>query len=444
MPLPMIHGNEQTLLDNLTDMFGPFIEDISIKQDVYQAARQSTHPANSQTASMSLDLDELVAARNSNGSTVYFVATTQVPLHRPRIRLGSSIRLPWLREVRIVYRATEERPYFLHASTHELEEISKEAPASTNLSFPPTVVDFSLCRTLEVLSIEDFDKHGRPQQLRSRRRTGLPMLDPFHPEHGIKLPSCLKSLEMIGFSANRFNFGWLKETPRLERLQILGVRHIYPGTLGIQGSLWHWEEVMLPRLRYMAVHHLPAHHFRFEILYQCPRLESLDIREVHPLILCDHEATDLRRARGTRIPSSSTGRLLQTRCRLEILTVQSCPLPLTPVDLMRVLQVFLPNVTHFRVDGIPIRLLIEATSGPPTGSGRILRCGPGAQELKLVHVLTKEEVREQDVADFGLARCAIPGSSWPHGVAGRPDSIRYTIDDKEWERLYVSMKETTT
>jgi hypothetical protein len=111
---------------------------------------------------------------------------------------------------------------------------------------------------------------------------------------------------------------------------------------------------------------------------------------------------------------------------------------------MRVLQVFLPNVTHFRVDGIPIRLLIEATSGPPTGSGRILRCGPGAQELKLVHVLTKEEVREQDVADFGLARCAIPGSSWPHGVAGRPDSIRYTIDDKEWERLYVSMKETTT
>ncbi|KAG0006895.1 hypothetical protein BGZ65_002202 [Modicella reniformis] len=476
---------EQTLLDDISDMFGPYIEDISIKQDVYHGVRQAAFLLDLNiTPMISMDLDGLVAARNPGSTATQFVATMQVPVQRPRIHLGPSIRIQWLRELRIVFRATDERPFFLHAPTTNVSEEKLLPPSSTSSppALPPilTMVDFSPCETLEVLSIEDFDQYGRPQQLRLMK-AGIKAVNPFCQECGIKLPSRLKSLEMTGFSANRFNFGWLRATPRLERLQVLGMRQqqqqwfcqedMDPETLDShiqEESLWDWKGVLLPELTYLAVHHSPAFHFRFEILGQCPRLESLDIREIHPQVLGTTSRSDDEVVNtGTDIRSASTGthgggdsgvtsdgKPLLTRCRLEILSVQGEPLSLTTIDLARVLRAFLPNIIRLHVDGIPVWCLVEATSGPPTGSGSDSSSSLGSQCLhQLVHVLTREKMSAQDIADYDLVEPSTMRASCTAAMLSgtgqdvqapsvvsieEPDdglySIRYTIDGEDWKR----------
>ncbi|KAG0222025.1 hypothetical protein B0O80DRAFT_503967 [Mortierella sp. GBAus27b] len=450
-------GHEQALLDDISDMFGPRLEDILMKQDAYQVATE-TIPSNYPARLVSMDMDELVATTRPDSSMVYIMVTTQVPVQHPRMLLGPSIRVQWLRELRIVFRATEDCS-FLFGFT------GSEATSSTP-STRPTVVDFSWCRTLEVLSIEDYDQDGLPQRLRHSKESGMRLADPFHRSQGIKLPSYLRSLEMIGFSANRFNFGWLTATPKLERLQILGVhrRDANPEKGDVQDTQWDWEGVQLPCLRYLALHHTPARHFRFEILRRCPRLEVLDVRKIHPrtvVMAClNHEATISFNTHGVlgMIPKgvSIPGKPLLKKIRLEILPVQDGILAPRTADLTSIIQAFFPQVVYLRVDGFPVRSLIEATSGPLSGLYSSVHCDGSIEQSQLLHVWTREKASTQDLTNYGLLRTntsttssierATAGSSYAYRadqrvamdvIKGRSNMVRYTIDNKEWVRFAI-------
>ncbi|KAI7816035.1 hypothetical protein BC939DRAFT_482363 [Gamsiella multidivaricata] len=199
----------------------------------------------------------------------------------------------------------------------------------------------------------------------------IPML-PFAQDQGLKLPARLKALEMIGHSADRFNFGWLSATPRLERLQILGIRT--KGQIGLiesesQTSPWHWRAVVLLYLKEMVVHHSPARHFMFEIVQQCPRLEVLDVRGVRWTAFQtfnDHSPVIIETGMQSRYSeiSSARGKEYLTCCRMEITPgAQELSAPKMFSGLKHVFHTYFSNVVKLRVDGVPARIVIDATGG---------------------------------------------------------------------------------
>ncbi|KAF9995733.1 hypothetical protein BGZ79_010547, partial [Entomortierella chlamydospora] len=275
---------EKTLLDDISIMFGPHIEDVSMTQDFYCMKRRQYSSAHLLPVPQQLVGQRLLSRPSGRDDlSAHYEVTAQAPLGDPQIHIGRWFHLHWLRELKIVYRATNEKPFFLHWPTSSNPSVSQpdSLQGSPMLAVTPRVIDFTPCVTLESLSIEDIDRNGRPQRLWRYRAHGMKDVIPFDKDQGIKLPSKLKSFEMIGQSADRFNFGLLGTTPRLECLQILGMKCRAESTASsVRESLWYWDDVNLPSLKSLVIHHSPAQHFRFELLYRCTQLESLDIRDI--------------------------------------------------------------------------------------------------------------------------------------------------------------------
>ncbi|KAG0317342.1 hypothetical protein BGZ99_006350 [Dissophora globulifera] len=393
------------MLNEITASFGPSIEEISIKQDVYRT-KGGQLPA--VLSFLALSAEQVVSTTTPAGegfdSSVHVVATTPVPAQNLRIHLGHTLVLPWLQELKIVFRTSTNGPAgFLSMALAGCAPSMSSTPTETipNSGKPSSgirgaeVVDLSPCTTLETLWIEDLDHTGQPHQLRSVRRldeTGC-AVQPFNQHQGLRLPPQLITLKLLGFSAGRFNFGWLKATPRLEQLQVLGMRYsIDPRIEEDQESLWQWEGVSLPRLKHMVVHHAPAHHFRFEILHQCLQLETLDVREV--------SWTALRNSREGLQFAATTINMDLTVCRLEILPSKRLDPSTLLSGLRRVLQSHLANTVHLHLDGVPIPLLIELTSGPARPFLQEQPAAAGMQRIE--RVLTRQRVNKQHVLDYDL------------------------------------------
>ncbi|KAF9111232.1 hypothetical protein BGX27_005208 [Mortierella sp. AM989] len=338
---------EQVLLDEITAVFGPHIEDISMTQDLYKVKEQQYYIWPSSPSSQPPVERKLSEEEGFGDPSTPLIVTTQVLQQDPRIHIGRWFHLHWLRELQIVFRATGDKPFFLQSSDEQEPQL-------------PKVIDFTPCETLESLTIEDLDHNGQPQQLLRQQALGSTDIVPFDQDQGIKLPSRLKSLEMIGYSANRFNFGWLRATSSLESLQILGPRcFVGSATLGAYISLWRWEGVNLPSLKQMIIHHSPARHFRFEILYQCPQLEFLDIRDV-PLYAFRVPRIDLhfQGSGHTRDTNEKFGSL--RKCRIDVLPSPGGLSPDIVYELHNVLQNHLLNVEQLCLYGIPENVVKEA------------------------------------------------------------------------------------
>ncbi|KAI8600516.1 hypothetical protein EDD21DRAFT_376974 [Dissophora ornata] len=403
-------GVEQTLLNEITSSFGPNIEEVLIRHDVYRAAGQKSLPFTFLSfPTPSLNQEGIEETRNPSDYAFHLVATAPVLAGDPQIHLGHSLHLPWLRELKIVFRASTEKPAFLHESTWEASALSPMDSAAA-----PIMVDFSLCETLFSLWIEDLDSNGQPHNLRSRAGLGDTDLTPFDQDAGIRLPSRLRSLNIIGFSAERFNFGWLKAAPRLEYLQVLGLRRRakeHSGAPGVHPSMWQWEGVTMPHLKHMAIHHSPTRHFRFQILQQCPSLESLDARDIcvealqgpndDPTVAVD---PDIHVESAKKPRELHAARRDLTTCRLEILPAQDLNAYDVVPKMVHVLQTYFTNVTRLHLDGIPARWLIEATSGPP--KKRLAQqqqvSTPTISSNRLEIVFTMEKTSAQDIIDYGL------------------------------------------
>ncbi|KAF9198905.1 hypothetical protein BGZ49_000147 [Haplosporangium sp. Z 27] len=350
--------SEQTLLDEIAAVFGPHIEDISITQDLYRVKNQpySTAPF-LPAALLSMEQISVPGASSSDDNPGQYVVTAQVPREDPRIHIGKWFHLHWLRELKIVFRVTNKRPFFLHSQSMGVQ-------GSSLLVDVPKVVDFTLCKTLEYLLIEDLDRNGRPQRLRRQQALEKVEVVPFDQYQGVKLPANLKSFEMVGLSANVFNFGWLRSTPGLERLQILGKRRQMDSKASnLHTPLWHWDDFDLLSLKHLAIHHSPAFYFRFDMLNKCQQLESLDIRDI---------SLDAFRVYGDNLFSQSSNDVQDSalrfenlkRCRLEVLMTPGLSMPVTTHELDRVLQTYFMNVTQLHLDGIPENALNEATKVP--------------------------------------------------------------------------------
>ncbi|KAF9348136.1 hypothetical protein BGX26_000426 [Mortierella sp. AD094] len=373
---------EETLLDDISAIFGPHIEEISMAQDFYHMKRRRYSSAPFLPISQLPTKQKLLSGANSrDDSSAHYEVTAQVPLGDPQIHIGRWFHLHWLRELKIVYRATSEKPFFLHAPASNIPSVSQPASlqGSPMLTMIPRVIDFTPCVTLESLSIEDLDRNGRPQRLWRHQARGKKDVIPFDQDQGVKLPSKLKSFEMIGQSADRFNFGLLRATPGLECLQILGIkRRIESTAFNVRASLWRWDDVNLPSLKNLAIHHSPAQHFRFEVLYQCTQLESLDIRDIHEdaFRVCSGYLHP-QSAASNRDITAKFEKL--TKSRIEVLRTPGSQSPVTVCGLSDVLQRYFSNVTQLHLDGIPERVVVEATN-----SQRMPR---------LRQVLTKESVQ---------------------------------------------------
>jgi hypothetical protein len=160
----------------------------------------------------------------------------------------------------------------------------------------------------------------------------------------------------------------------------------------------------------------------------------------------DHEAFNTHGVLGM-IPKgvSTTGKPLLKKIRLEILPVQDGVLAPTTADLTNIIQAFFPQVIYLRVDGFPVRSLIEATSGPPSNLCSSVHCDGSMEQSQLLHVLTREKARTQDLTNYGLVKTNTPTTSSieratvgsPYAmdvIKGRSNMVRYTIDNKEWVR----------
>ncbi|KAG0024622.1 hypothetical protein BGZ80_000473 [Entomortierella chlamydospora] len=317
---------EKTLLDDISIMFGPHIEDVSMTQDFYCMKRRQYSSAHLLPVPQQLVGQRLLSRPSGRDDlSAHYEVTAQAPLGDPQIHIGRWFHLHWLRELKIVYRATNEKPFFLHWPTSSNPSVSQpdSLQGSPMLAVTPRVIDFTPCVTLESLSIEDIDRNGRPQRLWRYRAHGMKDVIPFDKDQGIKLPSKLKSFEMIGQSADRFNFGLLGTTPRLECLQILGMKCRAESTAS--------------------------------------SLESLDIRDIpedafgvccggaHPQDTCSN-----------RDIIAEFGNL--TKSRIEVLRTPGSQSRVTVCGLSDVLQRYFSNVAQLYLDGISKSVVEEATN----------------------------------------------------------------------------------
>ncbi|KAF9180109.1 hypothetical protein BGZ50_006456 [Haplosporangium sp. Z 11] len=454
---------EQRLLDEIVADFGPHLVELSIKQDFFCKLSKSCGQSSPDFLTVP-DPSVTTVIPFVSGPSIQLVASAQVPKHIPRAILNQSsqifhsLHLPWLREIKILFRATADEPFFLFGS--KACNLSSSAPLMLTPATIPRTVDFSLCETLEKIWIEDLDHVGRPHVLRQqkqRRRDDNIELFPFDQYQGVLLPARLKSLTIIGLSAAKFNFGWLRETPHLEYLCILGIQ-THPVADDIQedtaawggvtsetcGSFWQWQDVSLLRLRYLTIHHSPTHHFRFGILQHCPRLESLDIRGVplHAIRLYEENVKFFSNVEQQKCSNVAC-------CRLEALPVHEASRENFLQQLGKVLESFLPNVVQLHLDGIPISWLIELTTGPPSSPAHRSTLVKAVKLPRLECVLTSENMGARDVVQYDLVPCqrelteniqlstiTFPSKVFQNGVI-------YVIQKKYWQRLIACAPSST-
>src|SRR5690554_6321914 len=102
---------EQRLLDEIVAAFGPHLTDLSIKQDVFCKLSKSGGQSSPNFLTVP-DPSVTVVIPFTSGPSVQLVASTQVPKHIPRVILNQSsqifhsLHLPWLREIKVLFRAT--------------------------------------------------------------------------------------------------------------------------------------------------------------------------------------------------------------------------------------------------------------------------------------------------------------------------------------------------
>ncbi|KAG0376867.1 hypothetical protein BGX24_007081 [Mortierella sp. AD032] len=416
------------------------------------------------------------------GGSFSCVATMLVPGNELRtVNLNhangvfSSVHLAWLQELKIVYRSccsTVLESYgrggggVKRKKACFLDRKAFIAPGRTRLSTDGDedeegideeekvegeavkVVDLSHCETLKVLWIEDLDSEGRPHRLRTWKNSvkdlmpdndddgnddgaGLSgskplLLVPFARDQGLILPGRLKSLTMVGMSANRFNFGWLHWTPRLEALNIHGMRFRVDANsptmvtmipTRIPESLWDMKGVFLPQLKTFSIHHSPAMQFRFEVLKHCPRLFCLDVRDLHPGIVREALMYPSKEqgASGTAprgVESVFAARI--STCRFEFLQ-HGCTHPrgqgdmirapresvidssssvsITGSEMVKLLEWYFPRLRHLHLDGVPASLSIAVTTGPPLPTNQ--RQPRPMQDLEM----SKSEIAEESLED---------------------------------------------
>ncbi|KAF9539811.1 hypothetical protein EC957_004939 [Mortierella hygrophila] len=518
---------EQNLIDEITAMFGPHLVEIAMKQDtVYMSSDSSCVQLRSQ--------GQITDSSNSMSSPSTIsesacVATMLVPGLEPRaVNLShengvfSAVRLAWLQELRIVYRCCgalssgigvggrmRKQACFLHVavfsssvSRWSRSGVDQEKEEEEN---EVAVVDLSYCETLEELWIEDLDKNGRPHRLQSWKtsvkdlfttaETGGDIdgkgnetgdLVPFARDQGLVLPGRLKSLSMVGLSASKFNFGWLRSTPRLEALNIHGMRiHIdsQPLPPPTTSPLWDIEGVFLPQLKHLSIHYAPAHHFRFEMLKHCPRLMFLDVRDLCPGTVREalvHPGGELGTASASRgghgggsIEESGGGEsIFATKistCRFEFLHPNHIH-HLQGGEMVKLLEWYLPRLRHLHLDGVPVKLTIAITTGPPTlrkqqrhhrqqsRSNERLEITPAAAAASksettedaitrvaklpwLERVLTREKVTVQEVLEYRLVPFRIgevkgeQGDRMVERLGMETHAVQYTIGTKTWQRI---------
>ncbi|KAG0253942.1 hypothetical protein BG011_006049 [Mortierella polycephala] len=446
---------EQRLFDEIVAAFGPHLTDLSIKQDVFCKLSKSGGQSSPNFLTVP-DPSATAVLPFVSGPSVQLVASTQVPKHIPRVILSQSsqifhsLHLPWLREIKVLFRATADEPFFLFGP--KAYNLSSNAPLMSTLAITPRTVDFSLCETLEKIWIEDLDHIGRPHVLHQRKqkwRDNNTRILPFDQCQGVLLPTRLKSLTIIGFSADKFNFGWLRETSRLEYLCILGIQ-THPRAYDIQGdkaawggvtsdtcgTFWQWQGASLPRLRHLTIHHSPTRHFRFGILQHCPRLEFLDIRgaPLHAIRLYEENTKffiDVEQEKFSNVEC----------CRLEVLFDHGASPENVLQQLGKVLESFLPNVVQLHLDGIPAGWLIELTTGPPSSPVNRSTLVKAAKLPRLERVLTSENMNARDVVKYGLVPCQrelteniqLPTITFPS--KGFQNGVIYVIQKKYWQRL---------
>ncbi|KAF9951837.1 hypothetical protein BGZ72_006723 [Mortierella alpina] len=376
-----------------------------------------------------------------------------MPQSQPRVILSqsnqvfSSLHLPWLRELKIVYRVTVGAPLFLGRSRPlEVAAPAHHVPESSMQSNPEPILDLSACSALEVLKIEDFAHTGQPHQLQKyKRQEAESDVVPFDLDQGIRFPSRLKSLDMIGLTADRFNLGWLKFTPRINYVNIIGVRHHLPplhtdspdGTdsngddsldnnsldsthsesssmnnccVYPSSSLWQVKDVQNHSLRHLQIHHHPTRHFRFEMLRNIPGLESLDLRDV--------PVDNLREAaEGIEVAGEPSSATTSTRYvvifRLQILGVVESTVESTALHLKTALERYLPNVVKLHVDGLPVSRLIELTTGPSIRARQAYLPAqePPEQEHK------QEQAQEQEQEQVQVQKRGSNGTVYLHQLA---------------------------
>ncbi|KAF9096588.1 hypothetical protein BGX23_010889 [Mortierella sp. AD031] len=530
-PKKRLWSFEQKLMDGITTIFGPHLVEIAMKQDILRLADRpslSSPPSSSGKEEEEETVQSTPIPENDGSSSTVAacVATTLVPgLDPPRVNLSHAngvfpaIHLAWLQQLKIVYRCDAKcggegsKAYFLNAPAFnslvpQSSEEDREEEAVVR------AVDLSQCETLEALWIEDLDVNGQPQRLRSWRNLS-PVMDtsvgdgdvyegvaagdvggsrdliPFEHDRGLCLPRRLRSLNLVGMSAHRFNFGWLRSTPKLESVNVHGMRirlgattattaatgdtkaaWMTPRRLRLPPSLWNLEGVFLPQLRHLSIHHAPARHFRFNILKHCPQLVSLDIRDLHPdtirEALCplfieqeagrgedeggEGEERDVLESLATKI----------TICRFEILRVPAWvqsdstweqePEPIAVPEMVKLLELYFPRLTQLHLDGIPTAQTIEITTGPPATRRRraeqqaqqqpkessastyvpaaaALAAAAGAELPWLGCVSTREKVTAREVLE-----CKLVSSVVKDQLGTRMHSVQYTIGTKDRRR----------
>lgn len=520
---------EQKLMDEITAMFGPHLVEIAMKQDTVHLPSDISRDQHRSQGQVTISSKSMSSPSTTSGSAC--VATMLVPGLEPRaVNLNhangvfSAVRLAWLQELRVVYRCCgtlssgvgrgrmRKQACFLDAAVFS-SSVSRwlrsgEGQSQEEENKEVAVVDLSYCETLEVLWIEDLDRNGRPHRLRScktsvkdllatieasgdidRKDNETGDLAPFARDQGLILPGRLKSLTMVGLSANRFNFGWLRSTPRLETLNIHGMRMRIDSQrlpLPTTSSLWNIEGVFLPQLKLFSIHYAPARQFRFEVLKHCPRLVFLDVRDLCPGTVREalvHPGSELEAAsasggsRGDGRGKEGAGKesIFATKistCRFELLhpNHNNHMHHLQGGEMVKLLEWYFPRLSHLHLDGVPAKLTITITTGPPAlrKQQRHLRQQPRSDERLeitpaaaaasesetnenaiiraaelpwLERVLTRGNLMAQEVLEYRLVpfRMDDVKGEQKDGMAEllgmKTHAVRYTIGNKTWQRI---------
>lgn len=526
---------EQKVMDEITAMFGPHLVEIALKQDTVHLPSDSSREQHRSQDQATISSNSMSTPSTTPDSAC--VATMLVPGLEPRaVNLShangvfSAVRLAWLQELKIVYRCCStlssgvgvrgrmtKQACFLDSavfssSASRLSRSGEGQGQEEEENEEVAEVDLSYCETLEVLWIEDLDRNGRPHRLRSwktsvkdllattetvgdnidRKDTETGDLVPFARDQGLVLPGRLKSLTMVGLSANRFNFGWLQLTPRLETLNIYGMRmridsqQLPPPTAS---SLWDIEGVFLPQLKHFSIHYAPARQFRFEVLMHCPRLVFLDVRDLCPGTVREalaHPGSELETAsasggsRGGGSGEENAGEesIFATKistCRFELLhpNHNNHIHHLQGGDMVKLLEWYFPRLSHLHLDGVPAKLVIAITTGPPTlrkqqqqrhqrhqpRSNERLEITPAAAAASesettecattraaelpwLERVLTHEKVTAQEVIEYRLVPFSIDNVKGEQKdrmvelLGMKTHAVQYTIGTKTWRRIF--------
>lgn len=516
-------------MDEITAMFGPHLVEIAMKQDTVHLSSDSSREQHPSQGQETISPNSISSPSTTSSSAC--VATMLVPGLEPRaVNLShangvfSAVRLSWLQELRIVYRCCgalssgvearrmRKQACFLEAAVFS-SSVSRwsrtgEGQSQEEENEGVTVVDLSYCETLEVLWIEDLDRNGRPHRLQSwktsvkhllattetggdigRKDNDRGDLVPFARDQGLVLPGRLKSLTMVGLSANRFNFGWLQSTPRLETLNIHGMKMRIDWQQTpppMTSSLWDIEGVFLPQLKHVLIHYAPARQFRFEVLKHCPRLVFLDVRDLCPGTVREalvRPGGDLGKAPalvvggggGSKAESGGEESIFATKistCRFELLhpSNNNHMHHLQGGEMVKLLEWYFPRLSHLHIDGVPAKFAITITTGPPalrkqqryqrqqprSNEGlEITTAAAAASESEMTedaitraaelpwleHVLTRERVTAQEVLEYRLVPFRIDDVKGEHRdrmverLGMETHAVQYTISTKIWQRI---------